>query len=167
MCRWLKIQKEPTPNSRVSTFAPRPFSNARCAVPDATECEDAAFLQSADFFFSFFFSSALQRSVPAALLLCVTQRATAWHRAEADSTTLRDSLAAYNKPNGSRRTASLARWGDKSPVAYKKTKQHRWTKTWWLKFFLYIDVAEKSCNETNCAPMVRLDGRSDVPYWLE
>lgn len=54
--------------------------DVRCQTP---ECEDGALLQSADFFlwflFFFFFSAAaasLQRSVPAALLPCVTQRAT-------------------------------------------------------------------------------------------
>lgn len=140
MCRWLKIQKEPTPNSRVSTFAPRPFSNARCAVPDA-RVWGRCFPPVSWFFFSFF-SNALQRSVPAALLLCVTQRATAWHRAEADSTTLRDSLPAYNEPNGSSRTALLACWGHKSLVTIKN-KTTQMNKDVMTKGFLYQCFWEK------------------------
>lgn len=140
MCRWLKIQKESTANSRVSTFAPRPFLNARCVVPDARVWGRR--FPPVSWFFSFF-SSALQRSVPAALLLCVTLRATAWHRAQADSTTLRDSLPAYNQPNGSGRCL-LAE--DKKPGHHYKQQQQRWTKTWWLKGFC-INVSDKTCKK--------------------
>lgn len=56
--------------------------DVQCQTP---ECQDAAFLQSADFFF---FSAELQRTVHSAQLLCMGAGVTACYGAEAHNDTL-------------------------------------------------------------------------------
>lgn len=74
MCRWLKTQRESPHPTVVSAHLLRgPFlrmPDVRCQTP---ECEGAAFLQSADFFFFFSFFSA-GRSSGACLQLCYCVR---------------------------------------------------------------------------------------------